>query len=370
LIATKRSVLHLTPLAEIGGCEVNCLRIIEAGAECEHNVLVFGVRGPMSAAWERAGARVQHLGAWQRGSSRFATALAGWGQAQPPPDAVMYWSTSRLPAVLRALCRWSAPWAVYLGNPLSPGIIPSFRRRLHEWIHPAYPAVTLVACSHHVAASHREAGYFRRFATRVIHNAVDPALDQMHHYRPLPPGSAPRIGMVARLDRIKDHRTLIRACAAAVAVRPDIVVEIAGDGPLRQDLEQEALRLRVGERVRFLGFRPVGPLLSEWDIYVHSTTESEGMGTAVAEAMMAGLPCLVSDLPVMREVCGQEGATYAPAGDAAGLGDALLQLVGDRSRRESMGRAAQSRARQMFGMSEAASAYSKVVFPGPGKGSP
>jgi glycosyltransferase involved in cell wall biosynthesis len=317
----------------------------------------------MSAQWRESGASVEHLDAWEKGLGHFASVLAQWGKTQAPPQAVMYWSSSRLPTVLRTLGSWDSLWTVYLGNPLSTGLVPRVRRTIDERIHPPTPRVTLVACSSHVAASYRDAGYFRLLSTEIIYNAVDPAFDRAHGHRPLPPGSAPRIGMVARLDRIKDHKTLIGALASIAPVYPDAVVEFAGDGPLRGALEHEAQRLRVGDRVRFLGFRPVGPLLAEWDIYVHSTTESEGMGTAVAEAMMSGLPCLVSDLGVMREVCGPEGALYAAAGDVNAFSDALIRLIRDRELRETLGGAAQGRARRMFDASQVASAYMGLVFP-------
>ena len=79
--------------------------------------------------------------------------------------------------------------------------------------------------------------------------------------------------------------------------------------------------------------------------------------------MMSGSPCLVSDLGMMREVCGTDGAAYAPAGDPDRFGEALIQLVDDRERRERLGLAAQDRARRMFGLPQVASAYSRVVFP-------
>jgi glycosyltransferase involved in cell wall biosynthesis len=359
----RRRIVHLTPLAALGGCEVNCLRVVQALGDCDHLVLVFGAQGPMTRAWEAAGARVEHLGAWDTGLGNFAAALASWARAQLEPDAVMYWSSSRVSAILRTLKQWDAPWTVYLGNPLPGGLISILRRSVDEWIHTAKPNVTMVACSSHVAASHRGATYFRRFPTRVIYNAVDRAFDREHIHRPLESRSAPIIGMVARLDRIKDHKTLIRAIAAIAPDCPDIVLEFAGDGPLRGELEAEARRLQVSDKVRFLGFRPVAPLLPRWDIYVHSTTESEGMGTAVAEAMLSGLPCLVSDLDVMREVCGDEGAVFAAAGDAEGFSQGLLRLIRDRSLREKLGAAARNRARNLFTSTQIGSAYARLVFP-------
>jgi glycosyltransferase involved in cell wall biosynthesis len=222
---------------------------------------------------------------------------------------------------------------------------------------------TLVACSNHVAASHRGAYYFRRFPTEVIYNPVTNAFDQAHTYRELPTGSGPRIGMVARLDSIKDHLTVIRALAMIASVRPSLTVEFAGDGELRETLEDEARRLGMADRVRFLGFVNVIPLLAEWDIYVHSTTASEGMGTSVAEAMMSGLPCLISDLAVMREVCGDDNVLYFPTGDATALAQAMVRLIENRAEREKFGRAGQNWARRRFSLPEVAQAYLRVVSP-------
>src|SRR5665213_2018136 len=110
----RKQIIHLTPAAIFGGCEVNCLRIIRALSDCDHVVVVFGAQGPMSAAWEAAGARVEHLNSWEFGLGRFSEALAGWGGAQARPDAAMYWSSSRVATVQRILDHWNASWTVYL----------------------------------------------------------------------------------------------------------------------------------------------------------------------------------------------------------------------------------------------------------------
>jgi glycosyltransferase involved in cell wall biosynthesis len=324
--------------------------------------VVFDDRGPMSAEWEAAGARVDHLSAWQKGRQNFRLALARWVEAQPRPAGIFYWSTSRLPIVINILQRWDMSLCVHLGNPVLKGLIPRVRRWMQERLNPAPRNTTLVACSNYVAASHRQASYFRRFPMEVIYNPVTTAFDQTRNHRELPTGSCPRIGMVARLDSIKDHLTVIRALAIIAPVRPDVMVEFAGDGQLHEALEREAHRLGVADRVRFLGFIQVVPLLAQWDVYVYSTTPSEGMGTSIAEAMMAGLPCIVSDLKVMREVCGGDNDTlYFPAANATALGQALLQLLDDRARREALGLAAQRRARRMFAVPQVAQAYLRVV---------
>lgn len=359
----RKTFLHFTPLAAIGGCEVNCLRVIEGLPGHDHRVLVFDESGPMSARWRAAGARVEHLGAWRGGTAKFLSALTAWAGAEVGPDGIFYWSTSRVPSILRALRRWDVPWVVHLGNPAPSGVIPVVRRRLQEASHPSGGKVTLAACSRQVALSHQRVRYFRRFPIEVVYNPVAVERSGYRTYRMLPPGSRPRIGMVARLDAIKDHATLIRAMARVAAIHPDAILELAGDGNLRPKLEKEARRLRVAGRVKFLGFTEVVSLLDSWDVYVHSTTSAEGMGTAVAEAMMAGTPCVVSDLPVMHEVCGEDGALYAKAGDPADLGRVLLALLADQPRRTALGQAGRERAVRMFSLPAVAREYLRLIAP-------
>ncbi len=363
MIMSKKTFLHLTPLAAIGGCEVDCLRIIQGLGDYDHQVLVFDEQGPMSAQWEAAGARVDHLSAWQTGSRKFQSGPGRLGEVAAPPAGIFYWSTSRLPVVKNVLRGWHVPLCVHLGNPVSKGLIPRVRRWVQERIYPTPRNTTMVACSNYVAASHREASYFRRFPTEVIYNPVTTLFDQVRKHRELPAGSIPRVGMVARLDSIKDHATVIRALAMIKLLRPDVILEFAGDGQLHKTLEREAQQLGVADRVRFLGFTQVAPLLAQWDVYIYSTTPSEGMGTSIAEAMMAGLPCIVSDLQVMREVCGENDTVYFPAANAAALGQALVQLIDNRARREALGLAAQIRARRMFAVTQVAEAYLRTVSP-------
>ena len=140
---------------------------------------------------------------------------------------------------------------------------------------------------------------------------------------------------------------------------------------MRESLFKEAVRLRVAERIRFLGaVTDVPGLIAGWDVYVHSTTAAEGMGTAVAEAMMAGLPCVVTDLPVMREICGNEGAIYASPADPLAWGRAVMELVGNRERRAVLGGAAQRRARNLFTRAEVAARYLGAIRPPSSKETP
>jgi glycosyltransferase involved in cell wall biosynthesis len=358
-----KTLLHLTPLAAVGGCEVNCLRLIKGLPGYRHRVVVFDDIGPMSSEWEQGGAEVFHLQAWRNGRAQFRHTLEKWTWSQDEPDGLLYWSSSRLPEVLHVLEKWNAPATVHLGNPLPRGKWLQVARRLWaERGHIARKGTTLAACSEHVARSHRNALYFRRYPIEVIYNPVDERGNGAHLHRDLTPDASAVIGMVGRLDSIKDQITIIRALAALAPQWPGLIVELAGDGALRTTLEQEAARLGVTDKVRLLGFVQTWPRLAAWDVYVHSTTTAEGMGTAVAEAMMEGLPCIVSDLPVMHEVCGA-AAAYFPARNSNGLVRVLQAVLADRPDRVRLGGAAKERAETKFSIEKAARAYERLLFP-------
>lgn len=106
------------------------------------------------------------------------------------------------------------------------------------------------------------------------------------------------------------------------------VVAVAGDGPLRSRLEEEARRLGLADRLRLLGVREDVPrLLAAADLYVFPTSGSEGMPLAPLEAMAAGVPVVataVSDLPRLFPT-----AALVPPGDPAAFADACRRALTD-----------------------------------------
>ncbi len=71
---------------------------------------------------------------------------------------------------------------------------------------------------------------------------------------------------------------------------------------------------------------------------------AEGFGLPPLEAVSCLCPVVVSDLPVFKEVLGEEGAYFAPQGRPEALAEQLRALLADRSRARSKARAGQSRA--------------------------
>lgn len=146
---------------------------------------------------------------------------------------------------------------------------------------------------------------------------------------------------VGRLARPKAIDLLLRAMARTGR---ELIALIAGDGPERTALEATARALGLGERARFLGRREDMPrLLAAADLYV-APTRREGLSLAALEAMAAGLPLIVSDLPEFREIVenGVNGLVF-PVGNVEALAQALSLLAGMPELRANMAAASAGR---------------------------
>lgn len=134
-----------------------------------------------------------------------------------------------------------------------------------------------------------------------------------------------RAVMVATLEGHKDHATLIRAAGLLRARGLGIDVLLAGAGSLEAPLRALAAELGVEGTVVFLGARSDVPeVLGGCDVFVLSTTPSEGRPGVIMEALAAGLPIIASDVEPLREVLenGRWG-TLVPPGNPEALADSL-----------------------------------------------
>ena len=101
---------------------------------------------------------------------------------------------------------------------------------------------------------------------------------------------------VGRLAPIKQVDLLLRALAIVKRELPGVRAVIVGDGPQRKELEALAATLGLGDTVEFAGQRTdVSSILGRSRVFV-LTSKTEGLSLALMEAMMAGLPAVVSDV--------------------------------------------------------------------------
>ena len=150
---------------------------------------------------------------------------------------------------------------------------------------------------------------------------------------------------LGRLDPVKNLGGLLRGFALAAAGLQPLRLRIYGEGPERPGLTALIRQLGLSDRVTLMGRTDDVPgVLGQADAYVQAS-HHEGAPAAVGEAMAAGLPLLLSDIPAHRSMvqAGREGLLF-PAQDAAAMADAIRRLASDASVRERMGRQARQTA--------------------------
>ena len=141
----------------------------------------------------------------------------------------------------------------------------------------------------------------------------------------------PVFGCVARLDWMKDYNTVLRAFAQCTRTLRQSRLLIVGDGHDRARLEGLASELGIRDRVDFVGHRSDVPeLLGKMDIFVFATSETEGFGNAMIEAMAAGVPVIAPRVgPTVEVLNNGSVGVIVPPGDADAMAAAMASLWRD-----------------------------------------
>ena len=162
------------------------------------------------------------------------------------------------------------------------------------------------------------------------------------------------LGMVCNFRKPKDQPTVCRALAKVFDEVPDIHFVFAGAVyPGSEELYDESIRIcreaGIEDRVHFLGSRnDVADILSEMDLFVFSSNH-EGLPLAIIEAMLLGVPTVLSDIPAHLEIC-DDGrvAKLFPVGDSDHLAESIRELIDDREKRSELSALAKSHAKEEF----------------------
>jgi sugar transferase (PEP-CTERM/EpsH1 system associated) len=195
----------------------------------------------------------------------------------------------------------------------------------------------------------------------VIRNGIDLAAFSFRDHGV--PQTRCRAIHVARLNRVKDQATLLRAVRMVVAQRPDFTLDIVGDGEIRSELEELAAQLEIAGCVQFLGYRnDVRDRLSSADVFLLSSI-SEGISLTLLEAMAVGLPVVATDVGGNREVVvhGETGL-LVPAKSPRELANAILRLANDRPLAHAMGVAGRKRVEAHFDLRKVVAEYEDLYL--------
>ncbi len=244
----------------------------------------------------------------------------------------------------------------YLGARLAGGLpvvmtlhtrpegLTSVQRRGYRWL--LRRGAAAVACSTAVGRAFSLGG-FRASRFLTIPNGLEPPASQLttaqRHQLRAGLGATPEAVVIAAIGRMapeKGHRDLL-AAFARLRSELDVRLLLVGDGPLRDQLEVDARRLKIDHRVVFTGVRSDVPrLLQTIDVVVFSSLW-EGLPIVLLEAMAARRCIVTTAVPgILEAVRDGREALVAPIGDADGLAAALDRAIADTALRDRLAAAA------------------------------
>ncbi len=170
----------------------------------------------------------------------------------------------------------------------------------------------------------------------VVANGID-----TDHFKPHPTGRAAlrrewglaentlAIGMVARIDPMKDHGTFLCAAAAFLAANPTTRFVCVGDGDAayRRQLVELADALGVGSALAWAGERhDLAAVYSAFDIATLSSAFGEGFSNVIGEAMACGTPVVATDVGDAVRIVG-DGGVVVRARDAMALAEGWREVA-------------------------------------------
>lgn len=162
-------------------------------------------------------------------------------------------------------------------------------------------------------------------------------------------GCWPIIGSVGRLTECKAQKYLIEAAGRLTTEYPHLRLLFVGEGELRPFLEQRIRELGLSNHVYLLGERDcIADFLNIFDFYAMSS-EFEGVGRALTEAMYWALPIVATPVYGVKEVIIQEDTgLLVPPRDTEALAAAMARLFSDPVLAQRIGSNAKKKAEELM----------------------
>jgi glycosyltransferase involved in cell wall biosynthesis len=152
-------------------------------------------------------------------------------------------------------------------------------------------------------------------------------------------GRGPRVLFVHRLAPLRGATWLAPLLERAAKEYPEVVFVVAGDGPSRRDVEEDARKRGLESRLVILGWIPnrlVPGLMKMSDVLI-MPSRHEAFGRILLEAMAAGLPFVATDCGGIPDVLTAEQAEFMSGRDDLDrFGANMMRLLGDATKRETL----------------------------------
>lgn len=344
-------ILHIITRLVRGGAQRNTLMCARDQVERGHEVwVVSGIEaGPEGSLWDEAqnqGYRLVALPSLQREIHPLADLKALWWLYRciiRERFDVVHTHTSKAGLVGRAAAHFArTPAIVHTPHghvfhsyfkPRKEALIKFLERRAARWCD------KMVALSQGCLDDHVHYKICPASQMCIIPSGVDltPYLQCQQSSPAVLQFPGPRLGMVARLVDIKGVLDLVEAMPEVARRVPNATLVLAGDGPLRSQVELRIEQLGLQERIQLLGeVVDVAPIYRALDLLV-LPSHNEGMGRVLVEGMAAGLAVVATQVGGVPDVViPNYNGLLVPARQPEQLAQAIVALLEQPELRQKM----------------------------------
>jgi glycosyltransferase involved in cell wall biosynthesis len=185
------------------------------------------------------------------------------------------------------------------------------------------------------------------------------------------PPSARTVLFAGSLEAVKDPAAMLRVFARLAAERPDLRLELVGDGGLRADLEASVTSTPIDGRVLFAGHVPRAEMPDRYRSasVLAITSRHEGQSMVAVEAAASGLPVVGTRVGIVPDL--GDAAVSVPLCDEAALAGALAAVLDEPDRAARMGAAGRAIAVARFDLARTTAdlleRYGRLVTPDEGR---
>lgn len=366
-------ITHVITGLGVGGAETMLWKLIShSSAAIKHRVISLTGEGPMAAKLRSIGVPVEPARFSMGPVLPVRIAQLGRSLKASHPDIVQTWMyhsdlfgglAARLAGIRRVA--WNLRASHLDANMVGRRtmmVVKAAARASH------FIPKRIICGSEASLKAHAQLGYDTERMT-VIQNGFD-----LRAFKPDPSdraevrrelriaGDAILIGLVARFDPLKGHRTFLEAAGTLRDRHPGVQFLLCGTDVTEDNrlLMEWIAAAGVRDRVHLLGYRgDVARINSSLDIATCVST-TEGFPNVVGEAMAAGVPCVVTDVGDSALIVGTTGKVVLPE-DALALAGALDELIrmGGEAR-SNLGALARLRVQQNFELGDVVRRYESL----------
>ncbi|MXO58347.1 glycosyltransferase [Altererythrobacter salegens] len=351
----KPRILHLHSTFDAGGKEVRCVRLINAlSREAEHAIVSsdYEKRGAAKLLDRKANVSWPPFPSlngkpWPRRLAKLAAAMQNY-------DLICTYNWGAMDAVLAHTLfadAFNLPPLIHHEDGFNEDEADGLKASRNFYRRIALGRTSaLVVPSRTLETVALRAWHQPRSRVRRIPNGIATMDYAGKPKRDLLPGLVKRkgelwAGTLAGLRKVKNLPAMVRAFAG---LPEEWQLVIAGEGPERGAIEEEARRLGIEDRVHLPGFTDAASLAPLFDIFVLSS-QSEQFPISVLEAMAAGVPVAAPAVGDVSGMVAKENLPFIVAPeDEAALGAAMVALAADPVLRTKVGMANRAKAREEY----------------------